>query len=91
MPTYVVERYLPALMPEGLREHTEREREVMTRESSGTAGVTYLRSTYLRQDELLFSLFEAPSLEAVREANERAGLVYERITEAIDVSGDGQA
>lgn len=85
MPTYLVERYLPALMPEGIEAHAEQEREVMARVSSDGVAVRYLRSTYLRQDELLFSLFEGPSLEVVREAMERAGVPFERITEAIDL------
>lgn len=90
LPTYLVERYLPALLPEMLEAHAEREREAMARVSSEGIGVRHLRSTYLRQDELLFSLFEGPSLESVREAIERAGVPFERITEAIDVISEGK-
>jgi len=88
MPTYVVERYLPALPPAELRADTAREREAMAHASSDVAGVKYLRSMYLREDELCFSFVEAPSVDAVREAYERAGLPFERITEAIDVAGE---
>jgi hypothetical protein len=51
-------------------------------------GVRHLRTTYLRDDELSFSVFEAPSIDVVREANDRMGMAYERITEAIDVTDE---
>src|SRR5688500_2219426 len=77
---FVVERYLPALTPDGVRAQARREQ--------GVPGLRHLRSIYLREDELCFSVFEAPSLAAVHRANQRAGMPYERITEAIDVAHD---
>ena len=81
---FVVERYLPALTPDGVRAQARRERDSFP---SGT-GVRHLRTTYLCEDELCFSLFEAPSLDALRRANELGDLPYERITEAVDVAPD---
>ena len=78
MPLFVVERYLPALTPDGVRAQARRDR--------AANGIRHLRTTYLRDDELCFSLFEAASPEAVRRANDELGLPYERITEAIDVA-----
>jgi hypothetical protein len=77
----MVERYLPDLTPEDVRAHSRREQELI--------GVRYLRATYLPGDDLCFSLFEAPSREAVRQANDRAGMTYERISEAFDVPAEG--
>jgi hypothetical protein len=80
VPVFVVERYLPALTPEGVQAQARLDRDA--------PGVRHLRTTYLRDDELCFSLFEAAGPEAVRRANDQMGMVYERITEAIDVAGE---
>ena len=77
---FVVERFLPALTAEEVRAQAQREQAVV--------GLRHLRTTYLRDDELCFAIVEAPSLEAVRHANERVGMAYERITEAIDVTDE---
>ncbi len=79
---FVVERYLPALTPEGVRAHARREADVW---SSGS-GVRHLRTTYLCADELCFSLFEAPSIDVLRRANDLSDMPYERITEAVEVT-----
>jgi hypothetical protein len=77
---FVVERYLPALTADGVRAQARREQELV--------GIRHLRTTYLRDDELGFSVFEAPSIDVVREANDLMGMAYERITEAIDVTDE---
>jgi hypothetical protein len=82
--TFVVERYLPALTPDDVQAHAQREADVL---SSGP-GVRHLRTTYLCDDELCFSLFEAPSIEVLRRANELSDMPFERITEAIDVTSN---
>lgn len=82
--TFVVERYLPALTPDGVQAQARREADVL----SSSAGVRHLRTTYLCEDELCFSLFEAPSIDVLRGANELSDMPYERITEAIDVTPD---
>lgn len=81
MPVFVVERYLPALTSEEVEALALSERAV------AGDGVRHIRSTYVREDELCFSVFEAPSKEALGEANDRAAMAYERIVEAIDVDG----
>jgi hypothetical protein len=84
MRVFVVERYLPALTPGEVRAQARREQE-----GPGLRhDVRHVRTTYLCDDELCFSVFEAPSIEAVREANERSAMPYERITEAVDVPAD---
>ena len=79
---FVVERYLPALTPEGVRAHARREADVW---SSGS-GVRHLRTTYLCADELCFSVFAPASIDDLRAANDRLDMPYERITEAVDVT-----
>lgn len=83
MRVFVVERYLPALTPDEVRAQAQRETKVL---SAGTDGVRHLRTTYLCDDELSFSVFEAPSIDLVRQANDRSGMPYERITEAVDIT-----
>jgi hypothetical protein len=39
-------------------------------------------------DEVVFSLYEGPSAEAIREANERSRFHFDRITEAVDLAGE---
>jgi len=80
VPVFMVERYLPDLTPDGVLAQVRREQEL--------AGVRHVRTTYLPTDDLCFSLFEASSLAAVSRANDRAGMAYERITEAFDVTAD---
>lgn len=86
MRVFVVERYLPALTPEGVRAQAQREAEVL---STGVDGVRHVRTTYLCDDELCFSVFEAPSIDVIRRANDRGEMAYERITEAVDVTPEG--
>ena len=49
----------------------------------GGTPVRYLRSLFVPDDETCFLLYEAASAEAVRETVRRAGLAFERITEAV--------
>lgn len=82
MPKYMVERYLPRITSEQLVAAATRARRStaqMTRE--GTA-IRYLHSVFVPSEEKCFCLFEGPSADAVRQANERAQIPFERIVEA---------
>ncbi len=88
MTKYLVERYLPGLTPDHLAAaagSAKRTTETMTQE--GTP-VQYLRSTFIPGEEKCFCLFEGPSAEVVRTANDRAQLPYERIVEAMHLTSD---
>lgn len=78
---YVVERYLPGVS----RAELERGLERLQRATRGTA-VRYLGSTIVPDDEACFCQFEAPSEEAVADANRCAGLPFDRIVSAVAVS-----
>lgn len=54
--------------------------EELTREGRP---VRYVRSIFVPEDETCFFLYEAESADAVREAAQRAGVVFERIAEAL--------
>ena len=47
--------------------------------------VRYLRSIFLPEDETCFSLYEAESVDAIREVVRRASLPFERIVEAVAI------
>ena len=83
---YALELYAPrgdALCPAAVARVTAVTSE-MRRE--GTA-VRYLRSVFLRGDEIGFLLFKGPSQDAVAEAARRAAITFERVLE-IDLSPD---
>jgi hypothetical protein len=78
----MVECYLPRTRSTELAEVATR---LSTRHGRGGQAARlarYVRSTYLPGDEICFHLFEAESIEAVREVSLRASLVFDRIVEA---------
>ena len=88
MAKYLVERYLPGFTPDQIAAaaaSAKRTTAAMTQE--GTP-VQYLRSTFIPGEEKCFCLFEGPSAEVVRTANDRAHLPYERIVEAMHLASD---
>ena len=48
------------------------------------AGVSYLRSIVLLDEELCFHLFGAPSAASVAEAGSRLGMPFERVVEVLE-------
>jgi hypothetical protein len=48
--------------------------------------ISYLRSTFVPGESHCMCLFEAASEEAVRRLNDRAGLPYTRVTQALDLT-----
>jgi hypothetical protein len=88
MTKYLVERYLPGLTSDQLAAAAESaKRTTATMTEEGTP-VQYLRSTFLPGEEKCYCLFEGPSAEVVRIANDQAQLPYERIVEALHIAAD---
>jgi len=88
MPTYLVERHLPGFTRDQLPAAagaTKRTTETMAQEG---VPVRYLRSTFVPGEEKCFCLFDGPSVEAVKEANDRARLPFERILEAAPIAAE---
>jgi hypothetical protein len=83
--TYIVERYWPGVTEERLAQAIVRSKEVIALMNQEGTPIRYLRSTLVPGDEVVFSLYEGPSAEAIREANERAQIHFDRIVEAIDL------
>jgi hypothetical protein len=79
MPHYLVESYL-ANSPAAVEDARERARSI----GDGEAGIRYVRTTFVPEDEVVLHMFEAPSAEALDEAGRLAALTYERIVEAVE-------
>jgi hypothetical protein len=82
MASYLVEAYTPARA--GLAEIEQRARDAATLFSQAGTAVRYVRSIYVPEDEICFHLFDAASVEAVRQASDDAQLDAQRIVEAVD-------
>jgi Protein of unknown function (DUF4242) len=82
--TYFVECYWPGVDATRLAATVER----LAAENGREGSVRWLDSTLVTVDEIVLSVFEAPSAAAVRGATERAGLRQERIVECVRVGSD---
>ena len=80
---FLVEMYVSRTDAGAVERGTGRTRVSATRLSAEGTPVRYLRSLFVPDDETCFLLYEAASAEAVRETVRRAGLAFERITEAV--------
>jgi len=91
VPQYLVELYVPRA-DEGVVERGANDAQRAARELTrdGTP-VRYVHSIFVPADETCLLLFEAGSVDAVREAARRAGLETGRLTEAVtDLGPEGR-
>jgi hypothetical protein len=91
VPTYLVERFLRDLTSDQLRGFAlaaklAAERSVAQGAAAEGSAVRYLGSTFVPGEKRCYCLYEGPSAAAVRKANERAELPFERIIEAVRIS-----
>ena len=85
MGTFVVERYLSEAGSVEVAAAVDRDRRAADAMRAGGIPVRHVSTIYVPSDESCFCLFEAPSADALREAQERAGIRFERIVEAIQM------
>jgi hypothetical protein len=83
VPTYLVELYLSGTDMAAFSLGAERARQAAEELSRQGPPVYHLRSIFVPGDETCFHLYEAASVERVREAAKRAGLPFERVSEAV--------
>ena len=88
MAKYMVERYLPGITTEQLAAAAARAKGTTAQMTQEGTPVRYLRSTFLPGEEKCYCLFESPSQEAVKVANERAQIPFERIVEALHIASE---
>jgi hypothetical protein len=87
VPTYLVERYWPGVTSELLLEALNRCRQVIEEMSGEGIRVRGISWILIPREEVVFSVYEGPSTDAVRQLNERADIPISRIVEAIVVNG----
>jgi hypothetical protein len=83
VPEFIVEQYISRADTASAGRSAERARLAAAEVDGEGKAVRYLRSILVPEDETCFYLYEAGSADAVREAARRAGLPFERISEAI--------
>ena len=81
---------MPNRHGESLADIERRSRTVAAQLAREGTAVRYLRSIYVPADETCFRIVECASLEVIEELGRRAGLTFDRITEAVEpVATDG--
>jgi hypothetical protein len=85
MAEYLVERYLPGITPDAVREATARLARAMRAMASEGTVVHHLHCTFVAEEEAVLCVFRGPSSHAVEEANRRAEFAFDRVIEATDV------
>jgi hypothetical protein len=84
MADFLVEVYTPRLDETALAKLVARLETAAEAMSADGFRVRYLRSIHVPEDETCFHLFQAESAEVVCEAGRRAGLTFDRVTEAVE-------
>jgi uncharacterized protein DUF4242 len=84
----MVERRLPGFTVDQLPAAAGAAKSTSAEMTEEGTPVRYLRSTFVPTEEKCYCLFEGSSEDAVREANERASLPYERIYQAEFITAD---
>jgi hypothetical protein len=81
--TFLVEHYRPGLDAEGLRHWAGRVRDAVADLEREGMPLSFLRSTIVPRDESFLCVLEADSEQLIRAAYTRAGIPFERISNAI--------
>ena len=88
MAEYLLELYISRGDPTTVADAAQRARAAAGEVSAEGSSVRYVRAIFVPEDETCFCLYEADSVETVREAAQRAALPFERITEAFTETRD---
>ena len=86
MPQFVVKRDLPGVTPEVLQSAGMRAKSCCAEMTKEGQPVRWIRSFFLPETAQTHCYFEAPSLDAVKEANSRANIPYTLITEVMEMT-----
>ena len=86
MTVYMVERDLPGITLEQLGGAQKAAIETSEKFTSQGKQVRYIRSTWVPGDSRCMCLFESESQDLVKDVNETAGLPFNNIVEALDLT-----
>jgi hypothetical protein len=82
MPRYMVERSLPGFTSDQLPVAAGAAKGATSEMAAEGTPIRYLRSTFVPSEQKCYCLFEGDSPADVEQAQERAGLPFDRIIEA---------
>lgn len=86
MTVYMVERNLKGISMEDLAGAQQAAIATAARMSEAGDGISYIRSTFAPEDGRCMCLFDGQSEEQVKRLNDAAGLPYERVVAALDLT-----
>jgi Nickel responsive protein SCO4226-like len=87
MKEYLVELYVSCAERDGVGRRAKRAQRAALELTAAGTPVRFVRSIFVPTDETCLLLFEAPSIDAVREAAHRAELPFDHVAEtAVDTS-----
>ena len=86
MPLYVAKRDLPGITPEMLQSAGMRAKTCCAEMTQEGQPVRWIRSFFLPSTAQTHCYFEAPSQQAVEEANRRARIPFTQIVEVVEMT-----
>ena len=86
MPQYVVERHFPNFTGEQIAAAAKSAKESSSEMTREGTPVRYLRSIFIPGEDKCFCLFEGENADSVLEANRRAELPVQKISEALSIT-----
>ena len=86
MTVYMVERDLTGITMEQLGAAQKAAIETSQKFTAEGKQVRYIRSTFVPGDSRCMCLFESSSQELVKDVNETAGIPFNKIVEALDLT-----
>lgn len=89
--TFLVEHYWPDIEVETFQASAERLRASAADLAASGVKIRFLHSTLVLDDEAAYCVFEAESRAAVEEAYARAGVGFDRLLDALQISTHGRS
>lgn len=86
MTVYMVERNLKGISLEDLAGAQRAAIATAAAMSANGEQIAYIRSTFAPEDGRCMCLFESKDIEQVRRLNDKAGLPYSQVVEALDLT-----
>lgn len=86
MSTYMVERNLKGISMDDLGGAQQAAIATASKMQAAGTDISYIRSTFAPEDGRCMCLFDAASEQDVKQLNDDAGLPYNRVVEALDLT-----
>lgn len=86
MPVYMVERDLKGIAMTDLAAAQQLAIRTSQEQTAQGSPVRYIRSTFAPDDGRCMCLFEAGTADEVKRVNDKAGIPYNRVVEALDLT-----